>query len=171
MQAPTEGQSHLGEHHRVGDDLGLAGCQTGKYRFPLFLGRGAVEVLRGDAVGEELAGDMAAVPDAGSEANSRASLGVFHPLRDDIANEGVGIHPAFELVASIVAGSRFHSAQVHVLGEDDRLDQEAEVDQVSDLWSLHDAREDGAETAAISPTRVAVKPSTFALGYLSSTFW
>ena len=99
----------------------------------------------------ELAGDVAAVPHAGSKADSGPPLRVLHPLRDDIANERVGIHPALELVASVVAGARLHASKIHVLREDDRLDQKSEVDQVRDLRSLHDAREDAAEPAAVTP--------------------
>ena len=79
----------------------------------------------------ELIADMDAVADAAGEGDGLAALAVLEPVRDDVADELVRVHPLGKLGLDIVARLRSDAAQIGIYRRIDlRLDEIALLDQV-----------------------------------------
>src|SRR5690242_1465333 len=93
----------------------------------------------------ELALDMKRVRDAGREHHAPAALGMAVPMRDDIADQFVLVHPRRQLALDIIALSGFNPSQVRLIRrKDSRSDKIATLDQRRDLRPF----DDGIENAA-----------------------
>jgi hypothetical protein len=79
-------QTMSGQHHAIGDDLGLAGGEAAKDSCALVERCRAIEVLGAHASLHELVADVDAVADAASESDGLAVLAIFEPVRDDVAD-------------------------------------------------------------------------------------
>jgi len=91
------------------------------------------------------------VADAAGEGHGLAALAVLEPMRDDVSDELVPIHPLGELGLDVVAGLRSDAAQIGVERRvDPRLDQIALLDQVGHLRALDHGLEDAAEPTTIA---------------------
>jgi len=89
--------------------------------------------------------------DAAGEGDGLAALAVLEPMRDDVSDELVPIHPLGELGLDVIASLRFDAAKIRI---DRRIDprphQVALLDQVRHLRTLDHGLEDAAETATIA---------------------
>src|SRR6201989_3001137 len=99
--------------------------------------------------------NVRAVFDADSEDDGPAALAVLLAMLDDVADESVRVHPAFELTDNVVA-----LLDPHASGDVDvnrRIDpgsnQESADDQIRDLRALDHRIEDVAEPLAVAPAR------------------
>jgi hypothetical protein len=138
----------------VADDLGVAGCEPRQDDLALVLGRGAVEVFGAHASLNELIADVDAVTDAAGKCDSAPALAVLVPVRDDVADELVAIHPLGKLRLDIVTGLRPDAAQIWIDRRiDARPDEVALLDQVGDLRAFDHALEDAAEPSIIATAR------------------
>src|SRR5262249_60845209 len=103
-----------GEHHAVGDDLDLAGGEANKDCCALVDWRRAVDVLRAHPGAHELVADMDAMTDAAGEGDGLAALAVLEPMRSEVSEELVPIHPLGELGLEVVAGLRSDASQIRI---------------------------------------------------------
>src|SRR5262249_12643886 len=144
----------LGQHHAVGDDLGLAGCEPRQDRLTLSDRCDSVQVLGANTGLYELVADMDRVLDTDSEADRSPALAVLQPVLDHVPDQVVGVHATLKLTDNVVA---LLSSNATEIGIDRRIDsrphQEAAHDQVRDLRALDHRVEDVAETATVTSTR------------------
>src|SRR5262249_40265873 len=112
--------SSFGEHHAIGDDLGLAGRESIQDGLALANRCCSVQVLSADTGLDKFVADMARVLDADREADGSPALAVFQPVLDNVADQRVGVHPALKLTDDVVALLRPHAAEV---GIDRGIDQ------------------------------------------------
>src|SRR5215472_10107822 len=110
-------------------------------------------MLGADPELRELVADMNAVFDTDSKANGSTVFPVFQPMFDDVTDQRIGVHPAFELADNVVALLDPHSPGNVATDRsiDPRLDQEAAHDQVRDLRRLDHHVENVSEPATIAP--------------------
>src|SRR5262249_22120803 len=143
----------FGEHHAIGDDLGLTGRESIQNGLALANRCCSIQVLGADTGLEKFVADMDRVLHTDSEADGPPTLAVFQPMLDDVTDQGVGVHPTFELPDDVVALLSANAVQIGVDRRiDSRLDQVSADDQVRDLRALDHGGEDVAEPAAIAST-------------------
>ena len=153
MQAADLGHvPALGQHHAIGDELDLAGCQPRERRVALGLRRAAVDVLGAHAGFHELVAQMDRVRDVDREGDGLPPLAEFVPVGDDVADQLRPVHALGELGLDVVAVARADATQI---GIDRRIDarphQVALLDQLGDLRAFDQFLEDAAEPAPVAP--------------------
>ena len=113
---------------------------------------------------------MDRVADAAGEGDGLAALAVLEPVRDDVADELVLVHPLGKLRLDVVARLCSNAAQIRVYRRVDlSLDEIALLDQVGDLRGLDQGRKDASSPRPSPRQGVAVRPSTVASGYAAKT--
>src|SRR5215472_11454969 len=110
-------------------------------------------MLGADPELRELVADMNAVFDTDSKANGSTVFPVFQPMLDNVTDQRIGVHPAFELADNVVALLDPHAPGNIAIDRriDPRSDQEAADDQIRDLRRLDHRVEDVSEAATIAP--------------------
>ena len=141
----------LGEHHAVGNELDVAGCQPRERGIALGLRCRSVDVLGAHTGLDEFIPQMDRMRDVDGEGHRLPALAKLVPVRDDVADQFRPIHAVGKLGFDIVAGLDANACQIGIDRRIDAgLDQKSLLDQRRDLRAFDDGLEDPTESAPVA---------------------
>ena len=164
--------THLGlvpalrQHHAVDDNLDAAVRQPRQDRIALLDRRRTVQVLRPYAARSEFVPKMHRMCDTACEYDRTATLGQSMPMRDDVADKLLIVHPVGELLLDVIPAldARRRTNPAATAHPDPNRNEMAAGDQFGDGRALNNGLEDVSYPRPSPRQGVAVMPRMTADG-------